>query len=168
MNTSTEWTDLHAGVVDGEINIHGQSRYPDAKLLSALVNRPFLIVGVMYASVEGFHQGIKFPPGDRRRKRAFVSSWGYAKSFSRQAEEKYVWWQDRQILWGSTEHKELIKMAFRESFLQNQDRLDALLRTDKLTIRHYTEDGDRLNTPFSTQEFCEVLTNLREAFQLER
>ncbi len=47
--------------------------------LSNLTLSPFVLDGVLLASVEGFIQGIKFPPGDARREQAFVASGWAAK-----------------------------------------------------------------------------------------
>lgn len=161
--------DILAGKTDNEFNVNSRSRNPNAKLLSALANRPFEIDGQMFSSIEGFYQGIRFPPDDRRRLRAFASSYGYAQQFRREGSKEFVWWQDKQIPYGSAEHKALIELAFRADFDQNPDRLEALKRTKGLRIRHETGEEDEPDSPFTKEEFCTLLTKIREeALALER
>ena len=65
--------DILAGREDGFFNIHIESRDKRARLLSNFANRPFeLNESQMFASVEGFIQGIKFHCGNPKRWRAFL------------------------------------------------------------------------------------------------
>ncbi len=154
--------DLLAGEVNGELNIISTSRDPRARFLSNLVNRPFEMEGQMFASFEGFYQGIKFPPEDRRRWRAFASSYGYAKQFGQEAIGDYVWWPDEKIHYASRRHKEILARGLRASFEQNPDRMEALLATRGLKLRHETGEKEKPYSPLPKKEFCKLLTRIRD------
>lgn len=146
---------------NGGLNIYARSVDARARLLSALANRPFQIGRQMFASLEGFYQGIKFGWDDPRRERAFASSFGYAKQFSDQAGRVSVWWDDEVVPYASLRHKEIIEIGFRASFDQNPDRLAALVATRGLRLRHETGEEDEPDAPLTRDGFCALLTKIR-------
>lgn len=155
--------DILAGEVDGCINVHSKSRDPRARLLSALANRPFKIYGQWFSSLEGLHQGIKFPLDDRNRYAAFASSFGYAQEFGKLAlERKLVWWSSETIPYNSLRHIQVLEQGFRESFSQCPERMDALCQTEGLTILHEIESGGT-DPVMPASRFCEFLTKIRAA-----
>lgn len=113
----------------------------------------------MFASFEGFFNGIKFPKEDPRRRRAFASSYGYAQRFGNESENKWVWWPDKQFPFGSLEHIEIVKEAHRASILQNDDLKQVLVETGGLVLTHKIETQE---DPIYTENmFCETLMQLR-------
>lgn len=146
----------------GTLNVNSRSQDPRGRLLSALANRPFELKGIMFASVEGFFQGIRFPFDDPRRRRAFAASFGYAREFRHEANASRIWWNGQEISAGSIAHKELIEAAFRASFEQNPDRTQALIDTKGLSLTHDIGEEDEPGSPFTQAEFCTLLTKIRD------
>lgn len=157
--------DINAGERDGYLNITSRSRDPRARLLSALANRPFQFAEshyVWYASLEGWYQGIKFPPDDQRRYEAFASCFGHAKAFSKLAEREFVWWGFERLKYAGPLHRELIESAFRASFISGSDREHALLDTWGLVLVHETGEEDAPDSPLTKAEFAQLLMRIRE------
>ena len=155
--------DILVGESDGELNVHSRSRDPRARVLSALANRPFSMIGAgMFASFEGFFNGIKYHYDDPRRRRAFASSFGYAQRFGDEAQNEWVWWHGKRISSGSPEHRDLIKQAHRESIMQNPDRMQALIDSAGLVITHNIGTPSPPDSPYSHNDFCAELTEFRE------
>ncbi len=154
--------DILAGESNGELNVHSRSRDPRARVLSALANRPFEFEGEMFGSFEGFFNGIKFHKNEPRRRRAFASSFGYAQRFGDEAQNKWVWWKDKQIASGSFKHRTLIKRAHRESIMHNPDRMQALIDSAGLVITHNIDTPSPPDSPYSHDDFCAELTEFRE------
>src|SRR5579885_3822512 len=72
---------------------------------------PFVLEGLLFASVEGFIQGIKFPEGDPRRELAFAASGWPAKRLGETADRSGAYWQGARIEYGSADHHRLIERA---------------------------------------------------------
>lgn len=150
-------------VGDNELNIN--SKHPTdsrARILSNLTNRPFKINGQMCASVEGFFAGILYPPDDPVRERAFSTCYGLAQKLIHNGSKNKVWWNDHIFKYGSMDHKKLCQMAILECTLQNPDRLDALKATEDLTLRHITGLPGNPNSFLTKEEFCQILTEIRD------
>ena len=145
---------------DGELNINSQSTDSRGRLLSNLTNRPFEINGQMCASVEGFFAGILYPLDDPRRRRAFASCYGYSQKMVKDAGKVGVWWNNKQIIYGSKEHKDLVKRALLECTMQNPDRLEALMATKGLTLVDETGTIEDPITFLTRKEFCDAMTNI--------
>lgn len=154
---------LRIGVISGTLNIHSRSQDTRARMLSPLFSRPFELDGHMFSSFEGFFNGIKFPEGDPRRKRAFASSYGYAQRFGDEAQNVWVWWGGKRIPFGSRTHIEIITQAHRASILQNDDLKQVLADTGNLELTHKIET--REDPIYSEKMFCETLTKLRSELE---
>lgn len=150
-------------VRNNELNIN--SKHPTdqrARILSNLTNRPFKVKGQMCASVEGFFAGVLYPPSDPMRERAFASCYGLSQKMVQNGSKDKVWWDNDILQYGSTEHKNICRMAILECTLQNQDRLDALRSTKGLILKHDTGLQEDPSSFLSRKEFCEILTDIRE------
>ncbi|MGB6103119.1 MAG: hypothetical protein WBF88_04640 [Pusillimonas sp.] len=128
---------------------------------------PFVLDGDVFASVEGFIQGIKFPEDDPRREQAFQSSAWDAKHFGDQADRSAVYWNKERIGYGSTEHHQLIERAIRARIEQSVGLRAILLATHGLTLIHDTGHGpDSPKTSLPAAVFCRILTELRDELRL--
>lgn len=128
---------------------------------------PFVLDGALFASVEGFIQGIKFPEGDPRRDQAFLSSAWDAKNLGDQADRSGAYWAGACISYGSTEHHRLIERAIRARIEQSVGLRTVLASTDGLTLVHDTGHGpDSPTTSLPAAVFCRILTDLRDELLL--
>jgi len=81
---------------------------------------PFVLDGMLFASVEGFVQGIKFPEGDPRREAAFASSGWPAKHLGDTADRSGAYWGGVCLPYGSPDHHRLIEQAIRARIAQSK------------------------------------------------
>ncbi|MBV6274297.1 hypothetical protein KVP09_15490 [Alcaligenaceae bacterium CGII-47] len=131
--------------------------------LSNFTLSPFVLDGILLASIEGFIQGIKYPEGVANRDRAFVSAGWEAKALGREADRRGAYWGGQRVDYGSTEHQRLIERALRARFAQNEGLQHVLRSTAGLTIQHITGDGpEPATTSLSAIEFCRIMTTIRD------
>lgn len=121
---------------------------------------PFVLDGVTIASVEGFVQGIKLPPENPLRQKAFLSHSHTAKQFGEAAARVHVWWGNQVLPYGSPEHHELIARGIRAKFFCNGGLQIALRATEELRLIHdLGHESPTTSLPASV--FCQILTSLR-------
>jgi predicted NAD-dependent protein-ADP-ribosyltransferase YbiA (DUF1768 family) len=139
-------------------------------LLSNFAETPFKLDGITFASIEAFVQCIKYPPGHQLRKLVVTESGTEAKYLGKEANEVIdkalesghtanVYWSDKSIEFGSTEHHKAIARAIRAKFKVNPMARQALLETGDaiLEIDHI----ERKNTSLPGGVFCRILMDLR-------
>ena len=143
------------------LNIYSKSSDPRGRLLSNFSHHPFLIDGQKFESVEGFIQGIAFPEGDPKREAAFKAWGSAAKKFGELQEKKYVWWQGKEIIFGSPEEHALIEQALRAKFAQNPDVKEALIATRDFRLTHLLPDPEPSTTCLPAKTFCSILMKIR-------
>jgi len=148
--------------VDKILNITSKSKDFREFCLSNFPAFPFYLDGKLFASVEGFVQGIKLPPEHPDREVAFLSFGSTAKKFGEQAKNFSVWHNDVEIPYRSFEHLFLIERAIRAKFAQNTGAMIALLATKGFTLIHDTGTPDSPTTYLPREAFCEILTRIRE------
>ncbi|MFA5129726.1 MAG: hypothetical protein WC477_02265 [Patescibacteria group bacterium] len=144
------------------LNIRSDSDDLRARELSNLQPRPFILDEVKLRSAEGFIQGIKYPLGDPLRLEVFNLAGIKAKRMGEQAGKKYVWWNYIQIPYGSTPHHALIEKGIRESFKQNPYALILLYSTRGMKLTHDLGTPESPNTSLPADDFCDILTRLRD------
>ncbi len=149
------------------LNITAGSNDPRERIPSNLSIRVFVLDGVCLRSPEGFIQGIKFPVGDPRREEAFAAAGLRAKAYGKQAERRFVWWNGKRIDYGSPEHRALIERAITESFVQNPYAYAILQSTRGMVLTHDTGEPDPPNSSLPREEFCRILTALRDRNDLQ-
>jgi len=133
--------------------------------MSNFVLSPFELDGRLLASVEGFIQGIKFPPGHPARERAFVSSAWEAKQCGQGADKQYAYWGDARLEFGSVEHHRLVERALRARFAQNEGLRRVLRSTRDLDILHETGEPEPGRTSLPAALFCRILGDIRDALE---
>jgi len=129
--------------------------------LSNFCLSPFVLDGVLIASVEGFIQGIKFPPSDPVRTLAFAAYGFTAKEFSAHAAGQSIWWGDETHNYASPGHLALIERALRARIAQNSGLQAALLSTGAAPIVHETGVLESSKTSLKTADFCRIMTSIR-------
>jgi len=144
------------------INIAASSDDWRGVALSNFCLSPFVLDGVLLASVEGFIQSIKFPPEHSARVEAFASSGLAAKGFSARADGQDVWWHDARHDYASPAHLALIERAIRARIAQNGGLQAALRSTGTARIVHETGVPEAPTTSLKAADFCRILTTIRK------
>lgn len=129
--------------------------------LSNFTMSPFVLGDILMASVEGFIQGIKFPPGHDLRDEAFVSSGWKAKNIGASADREGAYWDGRRFDYGSPDHHRTIATAIRARFAQNKGLQAVLLATKGAEIVHETGMEELPTTSLPTKVFLEVMNEIR-------
>lgn len=143
------------------INISSTSDDWRGIALSNFCLSPFVLDGVLLASVEGFIQEIKFPPGDPLRDQAFQSSGWEAKALADRADRSGAYWSESRLEYGSAEHHLLISRAIRARLGQNTGLQAALLATAGKDLVHETGTEESPTTSLPAAVFCQILTTIR-------
>jgi predicted NAD-dependent protein-ADP-ribosyltransferase YbiA (DUF1768 family) len=114
------------------------SRSPDRRitLISNFAPTPFELDGRVYASVEGFWQGLKFPSAADRRRIAEL----YAGTAKRAGEEavpaETFEYEGERFYPGTSGHWKLMERACWAKFSQDEDARSALLATGTRPLTH--------------------------------
>lgn len=143
------------------LNVSSKSDDWRARRLSNFYPDSFVLDREQISSVEGFIQGIKFPPGDPTRQLAFLSTGVKAKRLGVKAVCQFVWWRGRAILYGSADHHRLIERAIRARFEQNTNAMYALIATRGLELTHDLGEVEHPKTSLPARMFCRILTQIR-------
>ena len=123
---------------------------------------PFVLDGMLFASVEGFVQGIKFPEGNPRRDAAFASSGWPAKHLGDTADRSGAYWGGVCLPYGSPDHHRLIERAIRARIVQSKDLQEVLKSTADAVLVHDTGAGaESPTTSLPASVFCRILTEIR-------
>jgi predicted NAD-dependent protein-ADP-ribosyltransferase YbiA (DUF1768 family) len=148
--------------VEQTINISSTSRDWRGLALSNFGLSPFVLDGMLFASVEGFIQGIKFPEGDPRRAAAFIASGWEAKRLGDTADRSGAYWGGVSQVYGSPDHHRLIERAMRARIAQSLGLQEALRSTAGATLIHDTGSGrESPTTSLPAAVFCRILTEIR-------
>jgi predicted NAD-dependent protein-ADP-ribosyltransferase YbiA (DUF1768 family) len=129
---------------------------------------PFEMDGILFASIEGFIQGIKFPEDDPRRAQAFSLSGWDAKHLGNQADRSGAYWAGACLPYGSDRHHRLIEAAICARIAQSIGLQSALLSTEGMTLVHDTGREESHTTSLPAAVFCEILSRIRDDFLRKR
>lgn len=143
------------------LNVNAFAQDWRANALANFPLAPFVLDGVVCASVEGFVQGIKFPPEHPVRDRAFLSHSYEAKRYGEQAGRLYVWWNGAVLKYGSDDHHRLIGRSIRAKFFYNEGLRVAMRATKGLRLIHDL-GPESATTSLPAKVFCRILTDLRD------
>ena len=146
------------------IEIWSHSDYP-SQVLSNLCSNPFTFDGVACGSMEGFLQSLKQQDQDKQRqicamkgrnaKRATTARW--------QADQ-IVWWKGIAIDRQSEDFQQLLRHAYQAMFDQSERFRAALMATRGMKLYHSRGKSDPFKTIMTEQEFCQILTDLRDNY----
>lgn len=145
------------------VNISFTSPDWRGQALSNFSLSPFVLDGLLFASIEGFIQGIKFAEEDPRRLQAFQLSGWEAKRLGGEADRSGVYWDGARLVYGSTAHHQLIETAIRARIQQSEGLQAALLSTQGAVLVHETGQEESPTTSLPATVFCRILTDIREA-----
>lgn len=134
------------------------------KMLSNFTERPFVLDGKSYASVEAFYQGLKWPDAAKRAEVSVLTG-KEAKYASRGSPKSETFeYNGTTIKFGSREHHELVKTAIRESLEQNPAMLKEFVETHPRPLMHRTGRRENPNSAFPGSVFTRILTEIRAEF----
>jgi predicted NAD-dependent protein-ADP-ribosyltransferase YbiA (DUF1768 family) len=163
------WYRPGMGSAEATINVSSTSTDWRGQALSNFGLSPFVLDGTLFASVEGFIQGIKFPEGDPRRAAAFVSSGWDAKRRGDTADRSGAYWGGERIPYGSPEHHRLIERAMRARIAQSRGLQEALRSTAGATLIHRVGTGaESPTTSLPVSVFCRILTEIRAELLVDK
>lgn len=148
------------------LDIRSNGLYP-SNVLSNMCNNAFVFDGVECGSMEGFLQSLKYKDKERQRQICSMKG-GEAKKHSTKAWQKdqILWWKgqviDRQDF---AEYLKFVERAYQTMLDQNERFRKALLLTRGMKLTHSSGSGDRKKTILTEDEFCEILTKVRNKLQ---
>lgn len=146
------------------IDIWSKSAYP-ADVLSNLCSNGFRFDGVVCGSMEGFLQSLK--QRDPQKQRQVCSMKGRkARKMTTTGwqTDQIVWWKGKAIDRQGDEFLPLVRQAYEAMFAQSDRFRTALMATRGMKLYHTRGERNRYKTILTEQEFCELLTTLREQY----
>ena len=146
------------------MDIRSNGQYPSG-VLSNLCSNGFRFEGVLCGSMEGFLQSLKQQEkskqlqicqmkGGNARKRS-VTSW---------QTDQIVWWKGQAIDRQSEEYQKLLRRAYQAMFDQSERFRAALMQTRGMTLTHSSGETNPYKTILTSQEFCTILTEMRDNY----
>lgn len=146
------------------LDIRSNGQYPSG-VLSNLCSNGFSFDRVVCGSMEGFLQSLMHKEKDKQlqicsmkggnaRKRS-VTSW---------QTDQIVWWKGQAIDRQSEDYQMLLRRAYQAMFDQSERFRAALMSTRGVTLIHSSGEKDPYKTILTEQEFCQILTELRDGY----
>lgn len=148
------------------VDIWSKSPYP-ANVLSNLHDNEFYFDGVKCGSMEGFLQSLK----QKNVKKQYQVCGMAGKEAKRMTNADWqtnqtVWWNGHAIDRQSGVFLTLIKNAYEAMFEQNECFRTALMDTRGKILYHSQGEQDSHKTILTELEFCGILTDLRDRYDL--
>lgn len=146
------------------LDIRSNGAYPSG-VLSNLCSNGFRFDGMVCNSMEGFLQSLKHRDRDKQRQLCQMKGGNARKrSVTSWQTDQIVWWRGQAIDRQSGEYKILLRRAYQAMFDQNERFRAALMATRGITLTHTTGEEDSFKTILTNQEFCRILTELRDNY----
>lgn len=144
------------------VNITSRGKYP-ANVLSNFWGNSFKIDGIECKSMEGFLQSLKHQDVDKQRQICSMKG-GKAKHQGTNTWKikQQVYWHGKAMGRQSNEFYHLIYKAYCAMFEQSVSFHDALMLTRGKKLFHASGVNNPLDTILTRDEFCRVLTEMRE------
>lgn len=153
-----------------KLNIRSDSKDWRGEILSNLSSTPFKYGEYKFICVEAALQGIKFED-IKKREEIYKMTGKEALKVGREITESiteggkhYVYWNDKKMEYGSTNHRLLIAMFIREKVRQNQKVQEALLATTDNFIYHDVGE-ENPNTSLPEKIYVEILLSERNVLK---
>lgn len=150
---------------------------PAANPLSIFRKHVCSLDGQVFYSVFGFLLGIKYRPGDMFKEEAFkVAAPVDVTTLTRGFTPRQVFWRNREIPYGSCEHRDLIRRAVEARFADDPAARAYLQRRDDKDLQELAREEARYFPAFRffdeklqlevviepADAFCEMLAGIRE------
>jgi predicted NAD-dependent protein-ADP-ribosyltransferase YbiA (DUF1768 family) len=118
------------------INVSSLSPDPAIRLISNFAHTPFELHGRQYASVEGFWQGLRWPNEARRREIATLHGGQARQAREGAPDQAVIEYHGQSLRFGTADHFDLMELACRAKFDQNEDARSALINTGERPLTH--------------------------------
>lgn len=148
------------------MDIWSKSPYP-ANVLSNLCSNGFCFDGIICGSMEGFLQSLKRKEPDKQRQICSMKGGNARKmSVTSWQTDQIVWWKGQAIDRQSDEYHQLIRRAYQAMFEQSERFRAALMQTRGITLVHTSGEQSPYKTILTPSEFCGILMDLRDNYDL--
>ena len=146
------------------LDIRSNGMYP-SNVLSNLCSNGFRFEGMVCSSMEGFLQSLKQQDWDKQRQICSMKGGNARKrSVTSWQTDQIVWWRGQAYDRQGEEYQNLIRRAYQAMFDQSERFRTALMQTRGLTLTHTSGETSPFKTILTAQEFCTILTELRDNY----
>ena len=147
-------------------NILSDGLYP-SNVLSNMCSNSFSFDGMVCGSMEGFLQSLKRKELDKQRQICSMRGGNARKmSVTSWQTDQIVWWKGQAIDRQSEEYQKLIRRAYQAMFEQSERFRAALMQTRGITLVHTSGEPSSYKTILTPSEFCGILMDLRDSYDL--
>ena len=148
------------------LDIRSNGLYP-SNVLSNLCSNGFRLDGMVCGSMEGFLQSLKRKELDKQRQICNMRC-GNARKMSVTSWQtvQIVWWKGQALDRQSEEYQKLISRAYQSMFEQSERFRAALMQTRGITLVHTSGEPSSFKTILTPAEFCGILMNMRDSYDL--
>lgn len=138
-----------------------------SNVLSNLCSNGFRLDGMVCGSMEGFLQSLKRKELDKQRQICSMKGGNARKmSVTSWQTDQVVWWKGQAIDRQSEEYQRLIRRAYQAMFEQSERFRAALMQTRGITLVHTSGEPSSYKTILTPTEFCGILMDLRDSYDL--
>lgn len=118
------------------INVSSRATDPAIRLISNFAHTPFELDGELYASVEGFWQGLKFKSESTRREIAQLHGDAARRAGGGAPDSEAFEYRGHTVGVGTADHRDLMFRACWEKFRQHDAARAALMATRERPLQH--------------------------------
>lgn len=148
------------------LDIRSNGLYP-SNVLSNMCSNGFRFDGMVCGSMEGFLQSLKRKELDKQRQICSMKGGNARKmSVTSWQTDQIVWWKGQAIDRQSEEYQRLIRRAYQAMFEQSERFRAALMQTRGITLVHTSGEPSSYKTILTPSEFCGILMDLRDSYDL--
>jgi predicted esterase len=150
--------------MNNTLDIRSNGKYP-SNVLSNLCSNGFRFDGMVCGSMEGFLQSLKHQDRDKQRQICSMKGGNARKrSVTSWQTDQIIWWKGQAYDRQSEEYQALIRRAYQTMFDQSERFRAALMQTRGITLVHSSGETNPYKTILTAQEFCTILTELRDNY----
>ncbi len=146
------------------LDIRSNGLYP-SNVLSNLCSNGFRFDGVVCGSMEGFLQSLKHKEKDKQLQLCSMKGGNARKrSVTSWQTDQIVWWKGQAYDRQGEEYQKLIRRTYHAMFDQSERFRAALMSTRGITLTHKSGETNPYKTILTEQEFCTILTEMRDNY----
>lgn len=156
----------YSSVVEIKVtDVCAREQHPE-DILSNLCGNDFCFEDVQCGCMESFLQSLKFQEEKLQREICNIKAEGLDRySIPDWSNSQPLWWKGRPINRLSPEYIDFISKVYKELYLWCHRFRDALMATEGKRLIYNSGVTDSSKKVLTDEEFCKVLTNLRETMK---
>lgn len=148
------------------LDIRSNGLYP-SNVLSNMCSNGFRFDGMVCGSMEGFLQSLKRKELDKQRQICSMRGGNARKmSVTSWQTDQIIWWKGQAIDRQSEAYQKLIRSAYQAMFEQSERFRAALMQTRGITLVHTSGESSSYKTILTPAEFCGILMEMRDSYDL--